>query len=683
VSGKRKTPDAPPDWLQAYLARGFRLVFYPSNLKGPREKDWLTKTYGPDNYMGQNVGCLTGHEIAPGRYLVDIDFDWPDGLALAKRLLPNTAFSFGRQSRHVSHAFYTVSTPLVTRTFDDINEKPLVEMRGTKTDGSVGLQTMLPPSVHPTGEIITLRTDGEIAHEDTLPRRILCYAVGCLFLNHLGQRGLLHDTRLALAGFLLQSNFNEEETTVIAEAIAEATGNNVADVAPVVHTTVARLKRDEKVQGRTALAKALGEDGPKVLARIRSWTGDSDFVLDKKGEHVLHRSQENIRRAFEKLQVTLSYNTFAQKPMITYNGYTGPTQDMITNHLRLEIETQFKFLPEKDYYYDVLHNTAWKTQFHPVVQYLRSLVWDQVPRVDAWVIESAGAADNDYVRAVSGLVLLGAVKRVLQPGCKFDEMLVLESGTQGLDKSSALRALCPESDWFSDDLPLNLDAKEIIERTLGKWIIEASDLSGMSPRNVEHLKAMLSRQVDGPVRMAYGRLPVEAPRQFVIIGTTNSYEYLSDVTGNRRFWPVRINRFNKAWIIEHRDQLWAEAYARVMAGESIRLKEELYPIATLQQERRRSGDPWETVLEAALQARDPTGIYHDQWRIANDELWEIVGVSRDRQTNEGSRRLSSAMQLLGYRRMTVTNRDNQIVKGWGKGSGTRGLALVPKDEENV
>ena len=168
------------------------------------------------------------------------------------------------------------------------------------------------------------------------------------------------------------------------------------------------------------------------------------------------------------------------------------------------------------------------------------------------MIKYAGAEDNDYSRAVASITLIAAVRRVVQPGCKFDELLIFES-PQGQNKSTALRSLCPHDEWFSDDLPLGVTSKEIIERTGGKWIIEAQELMNMRKAQVEHLKSFLSRQVDGPVRLAYARTPTELPRQFIIIGTTNSTSYLRDATGNRRFWPIKLKLFDVKGIRADRD----------------------------------------------------------------------------------------------------------------------------------
>lgn len=657
-----------PAWLTRYVDRGFRLVFYPTKTKGPTGTaavGWTERSDSADTYTdGDNVGTFTGHEIKPGRFLVDVDFDWTDGLQLARRILPKTGFGFGRSSRQLSHAFYTTSLPQVSKEYTDIDGKGFVELRGTKVDGSVGLQTMLPPSVHPTGEVVELRMNADITHDDTVPHRVLMYAIACMLFQHLGQRGLLHDTRLAVAGFLLGEGMSESDVITIGEAVAEASGNNVADVAVTVGSTAARIKNGDRVFGKGALAKALGDDGKKVISRIRDWLGGGEFVTDDK-DHILANNQENIKRALDKLDVHLSFDEFAQRLIIDYNGTVGPLSDALCNHLWFEIDKTFKFRPQKDFYFDFLQYLAHQNTFHPVLDYLRSLKWDGVERLDQWLITAGGAQDTEYCRAVSSLVLLAACRRVTTPGCKFDEMLVLESGQQGIEKSTALRTLCPKDEWFSDDLPLNVDAKQIVERTLGKWIIEASDLSGMHKSAVEHLKGMLSRQVDGPVRMAYARVPVEQKRSFILIGTTNSHAYLTDGTGNRRFWPLRIEKLNVRWIRENRDQLWAEAFVREQAGESIRLSPSLYEFAGMQQERRRTEDAWEQDLAIA---------FHEEFqRVAPDEIWETLCIPTERRSEAASRRVTQIMQLLGFRKMTVQDRKGRVVKGWGRGQSQRGL----------
>src|SRR5262249_57969447 len=96
-----------------------------------------------------------------------------------------------------------------------------------------------------------------------------------------------------------------------------------------------------------------------------------------------------------------------------------------------------------------------------------------------------------YTRAVSALALIAAVRRVRQPCCKFDEMMILEQPTQGTEKSSALAVLAVREEWFTDDLPLNVEGKRVIEALRGKWIVEAAELSGMKKADIAHLNALL------------------------------------------------------------------------------------------------------------------------------------------------------------------------------------------------
>ena len=129
-----------------------------------------------------------------------------------------------------------------------------------------------------------------------------------------------------------------------------------------------------------------------------------------------------------------------------------------------------------------------------------------------------------------------------------------------LKKRELLCRRVVEEDWSLTEAAA---AAEVSERTAGKWIIEAAEMHGNRGREAEQLKAFLSRQIDGPVRLAYGRMPTMIARQFVMIGTTNaSAAYLKDSTGARRFWPVCVQRFNVDALVRDRDQLWAEAATR-------------------------------------------------------------------------------------------------------------------------
>lgn len=363
------------------------------------------------------------------------------------------------------------------------------------------------------------------------------------------------------------------------------------------------------------------------------------FECDKDG--VPYKNQHNIRTALQFLGVRVRFDKFHDRMLIEGLDGFGPfLEDDAVRRLWLLIDERYRFRTGKDFFWSVVEDTAQRDSFHPVLDYLDSLNWDGVPRLDDWLSQYGGAEDTPYTRAVGSLMLIAAVRRVRSPGCKFDEMLVLE-GDQGTNKSSALAIMSVRDDWFSDDLPLNADGKRVIESLAGRWIVEAAELKGMRKGDVEHLKAFLSRNTDR-ARMSYERLSTEVPRQCVIFGTTNSSQYLRDGTGNRRFWPVRIARFDLEALKRDRDQLWAEAAHREARGERIRLAEELWPLATAEQQKREVEDPYFLLLQEALEGR--------QGKIRASDVWDIVGVLPAHRTQDHNSRIGEAMRHLGWKR---------------------------------
>ncbi len=206
--------------------------------------------------------------------------------------------------------------------------------------------------------------------------------------------------------------------------------------------------------------------------------------------------------------------------------------------------------------------------YHPVHDYLARLQWDRKPRIDTWLVDYFGAEDTPLNRAFGRKILCAAVRRVRHPGCKFDYMLVVE-GPQGIGKSSAILALCDDRDWFTDQLEIGADAKVTIEKTAGHWILEMPELDGLSRRDTNRVKSFIPTMIDS-ARLSYGRFTSKRPRQFILFGTTNESRYLTDTTGNRRFWIVRATAADPAGIAAVRDQLWAEA-AEKEAGEDLTL----------------------------------------------------------------------------------------------------------------
>ena len=254
--------------------------------------------------------------------------------------------------------------------------------------------------------------------------------------------------------------------------------------------------------------------------------------------------------------------------------------------------------------------------YHPIREFLSSLPeWDKVPRVDTILVDYLGAADNAYVRAVTRKTLCGAIARVMNPGCKFDTMLVL-NGPQGKGKSTLISKLCGE--WFNDSLLLN-DTKDktAAEKLKGYWILEIGELAGLKKTEIETLRGFLSRQND-IYRASFGRRATPHPRQCVFIGTTNAENgYLRDTAGNRRFWPVKTpgDAGRASWEMTEEEirQIWAEALVRYKEGEPLHLDNELAGMALKEQ-------------QIAMEVDEREGMVRDYLEMPLPERWDKMDI---------------------------------------------------------
>lgn len=204
---------------------------------------------------------------------------------------------------------------------------------------------------------------------------------------------------------------------------------------------------------------------------------------------------------------------------------------------------------------------------HPVREYLLSLKWDGVARADTIFIDYLGAEDTEYTRTVTRKALIGAVARIMQPGCKHDHILVLV-GPQGCRKSTTLAKL--GKSWFSDSF-YTVQGKEAYEQIQGFWLIEMGEMAATRKAELESIKQFASKQSDS-YRAAYAKRTQEHPRQCAFFGTTNDDEFLRDATGGRRFWPVTVTDKGREtgdyFTAEIVDQVWAEIVMRYSAGEN-------------------------------------------------------------------------------------------------------------------
>ena len=210
------------------------------------------------------------------------------------------------------------------------------------------------------------------------------------------------------------------------------------------------------------------------------------------------------------------------------------------NNILLRMEKRYGITRDKNVKraVDIVSNN---NHYHPIIEKLESLKWDGVVRVRHLLPKYLGTEESDYIYEATRIMMMGAVQRVYNPGCKFEYMVCLVGG-QGAGKSSFLRFLTMENEWFSDDLR-KLDDENVFRKIQGHWIIEMAEmLATCNARSVEEIKSFLSRQSE-TYKVPYETHPEDRPRQCIFVGSSNNADFLPfDRSGNRRFIPVFVEK---------------------------------------------------------------------------------------------------------------------------------------------
>lgn len=285
---------------------------------------------------------------------------------------------------------------------------------------------------------------------------------------------------------------------------------------------------------------------------------------------------------------------------------------------------------------DCLAEVMMENKFHPVREFFKGLIWDGIKRIETLFIDYLGAEDNPYNRQASRKWLLGAVSRVMEPGCHFDNAIVI-FGKQGLGKTSLLRKLAGK--WFNNSIT-DLKSKDTMEQLQGSLIIELGEMAPTLKSEVEHVKAFISRRED-KFRAPYGRRTEAYPRQCVFAGTTNSGIFLKDRTGNRRFWPIVCGETSiksvftdlTAYEIE---QIWAEAYECYESGESLVLPDYAEEIAIKMQKEHTEGSEKEGIILDYLDTPVPLTWYDMDLTSRRNYLSQYQRGQLDEELSEDS-----------------------------------------------
>jgi len=429
---------------------------------------------------------------------------------------------------------YTIEEA-IARFLSEVYEPTTVPGRYTYKKGSVA------------GGLVCYEHKFSYSHHDTDPAsRRLCNAFDLVRLHLFGERdeGVNAQDPTKLPSYALMQQFAAKDNATARTLMAE----RLTDFDDI---DVTSLEKD----GEWLSKLDSGKNGYKPTAPNIVTILENDPAF--KG-----RLRMNEFTGFAEVEGGLPWNKDSRK-----------WKSVDTASLRVYIESVYgisardKVRDAKDYVFGV-------NKYHPVKEYLNSLVWDGKERLDTLLHDYLGAEDTPIVRMMTRKQFVGAVKRVYEPGCKMDYMLVL-TGPEGIGKSTLVSVMGGQ--WFSDSL-VTMEGKEGMEALQKSWLIEIGELSGMKRSDVESVKTFLSRQ-DDIYRPAYGDTVESHPRHCVFFGTTNEKTFLKGDFGNRRFWVVQLSekgeKSPKDDLPGERDQLWAEAVVRYRRGESLYLPAEL------------------------------------------------------------------------------------------------------------
>ncbi|MBR5878863.1 MAG: hypothetical protein IKY91_04870 [Akkermansia sp.] len=344
----------------------------------------------------------------------------------------------------------------------------------------------------------------------------------------------------------------------------------------VVEDRLERVRDDfADMAGTCAAGEESGRDDEwKKRVTVNHKTGEADPTIEN--AMLIIQNEPNLRGA-------IAHNEFSARPVLRRDvpwRPRGSVKDKLNGEpwtdtddagLRLYMESVWG-LKGRQVIQDAWALECARNAFHPVREYLTGLEWDGKERLDTMLIRWLKAEDSEYTRAASRKWMCAAVARVMEPGRKFDNMLVLV-GRQGIGKSTLARTL--SRGWFTDSIQ-RLDGKDAYESLRGVWIVELAELAATKRSETETIKNFISKAED-TYRPAYGRHTVVYPRQCLFYGTTNDPDFLKDKSGNRRFWPVDatgVNNGELRGLEEEVDQLWAEAVVRWRGGEVLWMNDE-------------------------------------------------------------------------------------------------------------
>lgn len=306
---------------------------------------------------------------------------------------------------------------------------------------------------------------------------------------------------------------------------------------------LAELKADKAVKDQVKKMFKVLDDAEKTasIEYTKKYAKEHmDIPLDIDGHGKPMATIDNFIKILrnDKTFESLRFNQLSYSPEHIVNGKLERWQDKDDSRTRFYIEQKYH-IHSREKLDDALRILFAEREYHPIKQIIEAVEWDGVPRIQTLFIKWLKCEDTPYIREVTRLVFAGGIHRLYNPGCKFDDVAVLIGTKQGEGKSTFARWLAMRDEFFTE--VTEIEGQKGIEAIEGAWICEIAELLAVTKtKEVEAVKSYITKLVDR-YRRPFDRRTTDHKRQCVFIGTTNKEQFLTDKTGNRRWYPVKVN----------------------------------------------------------------------------------------------------------------------------------------------